>query len=139
MTSPKNLFHLQHVGMNIRLHSNCELSLNIRYDQEVGLANKVLHLMKNCLLRRGDHRISKYQRRMYSAREYWENQSRTSSSRSSKRLLSLEELYEIKGRFSVPTKRSKGTPSSSSRIIYLLVSILVSIWIALILRLADSM
>lgn len=133
--------------MNIRLHSDCKQALDIAYDQELGLFNEVSHILLNIMRGRGDHRISKYQSRMYVSRDYWESQHRgnrqsvvANSPRSNKRtsLPSLEELHAIKCRFRGSKSRVIQSWGGSSMLIYLLVSILVSLEIALVLRMADK-
>ena len=129
--------------MNIRLHSDCKQALDIAYDQEVGLFNEVSHILLNIMRGRGDHRISKYQNRMYVSRKYWESQHRdnrvANSPRSNKRtsLPSLEELYAIKCRFRGSKSRVQSW-GGSSMLIYILVSILVSLEVVLVLRMVDK-
>ena len=142
--------------MNIRLPNHAQQGLDISYDTEIGIANEICSTLKSCFREGGSasSRISQYQLRMNSSREYWQSRSRNkmngsfSSSTSSPNrrnrrkscLLSLDELYAIKGRFSTSRKKKKQQKvgSSSSLYIYIIVSFFVSLEIVLLLRLANK-
>ena len=141
--------------MNIRLPNHAQQGLDISYDTEIGIANEIYSTLRNCFREGGSSssRISQYQLRMNSSREYWQSRSRNkmngslSSSTSSPNrrnrrkscLLSLDELYAIKGRFSTSQKKKKQQKvGSSSLYIYIIVSFFVSLEIVLLLRLADK-
>ena len=144
--------------MNIRLPNHAQQGLDISYDTEIGIANEICSTLKSCFREGGSSssRISQYQLRMNSSREYWQSRSRNkmngsfafSSSTSSPNrrnrrkscLLSLDELYAIKGRFSTSRKKKKQQKVglSSSLYIYIIVSFFVSLEIVLLLRLANK-
>jgi len=143
--------------MNIRLPNHAQQGLDISYDTEIGIANEIYSTLKSCFREGGSSssRISQYQRRMNSSREYWQSRSRNkmngsfssstsfSPNRRSLRkscLLSLDELYAIKGRFSTRKKKKKQQKKvgSSSMFIYIIVSFFVSLEIMLLFRLANK-
>jgi len=143
--------------MNIRLPNHAQQGLDISYDTEIGIANEIYSTLKSCFREGGSSssRISQYQRRMNSSREYWQSRSRnkmngsfssstSSPNRRSRRkscLLSLDELYAIKGRFSTSRKKKKKKQQkvgSSSMFIYIIVSFFVSLEIMLLFRLANK-
>lgn len=140
--------------MNIRLPNHAQQGLDISYDTEIGIANEICSTLKSCFREGGgsSSRISQYQHRMNSSREYWQSRSRNkmngsfSSSTSSPNrrnrrkscLLSLDELYAIKGRFSTSRKKKKQQKVGSSMFIYIIVSFFVSLEIMLLFRLANK-
>ena len=140
--------------MSIRLPNHAQQGLDISYDTEIGIANEICSTLKSCFREGGgsSSRISQYQHRMNSSREYWQSRSRNkmngsfSSSTSSPNrrnrrkscLLSLDELYAIKGRFSTSRKKKKQQRVGSSMFIYIIVSFFVSLEIVLLLRLANK-
>ena len=141
--------------MNIRLPNHAQQGLDISYDTEIGIANEIYSTLKSCFREGGSSssRISQYQLRMNSSREYWQSRSRNkvngsfSSSKSSPNrrsrrkscLLSLDELYAIKGRFSTRKKKKKQQQKvGSSLYVYIIVSFFVSLEIVLLLRLANK-
>ena len=142
--------------MNIRLPNHAQQGLDISYDIEIGIANKICSTLKSCFKEgvSSSSHISQYQLRMNSSREYWQSRSRNkmnesfSSSTSSPNrrrrrkscLLSLDELYAIKGRFSTSRKKKKKQQKvgSSSLYVYIIVSFFVSLEIMLLFRLANK-
>ena len=140
--------------MNIRLPNHAQQGLDINYDTEIGIANEIYSTLRNCFREGGSSssRISQYQLRMNSSREYWQSRSRkkmngsfssstSSPNRRNRRkscLLSLDELYAIKGRFSTRKKKKQQKVGSSSMFIYIIVSFFVSLEIMLLFRLANK-
>lgn len=128
--------------MHIRLHASGTQILDISYDQDTRLFEELFHMIKGCLLwgNRKKSSISEYQHRMHSLREYW------ASSRSNRgsytcrgdkraRMLSLDELYAVKGKCNA---QEGADGKNTSMYIYILVSFFVSLEIALLLRMTGK-
>lgn len=129
----------QHVGVHINLHANNAAGLDMSYGQEPRLSQELFSLLKSYLCgssRRS--RISEYQHGMHSAREYWLSHGKEGRRQNQPRSLpSLDELYTMKERLG----HKGGIFDSAGFSIgtYMLISFLVSLEIALLMRFLCNM